>query len=157
MRSSHEVATQCVPFEKPDAQSEATLLAVPVGHLPQLPPQSAPVSLPFRRPSVQLVATQSPALLQKPDAQSVPTRQVWFSAHLSVHEPPQSTPVSSLSRTPLTHESTRHTPAMQVACPAQSTVDLQRLSTAHELHAPPPQSASVSFPSLPPFWQVGRQ
>jgi hypothetical protein len=51
---------QMPPVQVPLRQSVPRLQALPSAHLPQLPPQSTSVSLPFRVPSLQVAAWQIP-------------------------------------------------------------------------------------------------
>jgi len=58
----HVSAVQAPATHWPLVQSESTVQPPPSVQLEQLPPQSVSVSVPFFTPSVQLGATQEPAV-----------------------------------------------------------------------------------------------
>jgi hypothetical protein len=119
------------------------------------PPQSMSDSRPFRKPSEQVAAMQTPAIEQELVTQSLPTRQVRPTKHRAAHEPPpQSTSVSAPSLSRLLHVATCvHTIAGHRP-DAQSGPAAQDWPTEHFLRHMPPQSMSVSAPSLTRFMHV---
>ncbi len=62
--------------------------------VPQVPPQSTSLSVPFLTPSLQVGAAQVSSAAQIPSVQSVPSAQLAPSAHRVGHDPPQSTSLS---------------------------------------------------------------
>ena len=80
---------------EPLAQSPEAAHALPAAHLPQLPPQSMSVSVPFFTPSEQVAPWHlSGAPEHTPLWQSPATAHVAPVAHLPQLAPPQSTSVS---------------------------------------------------------------
>ncbi|MES1171648.1 MAG: hypothetical protein ABUL77_00290 [Bacteroidota bacterium] len=123
------------------------------------PPQSTPVSVPFRAASVHVGAAQAPAA-QTPLRQLAPlVPHMRPSAHrrAGAHAPPQSTSVSVPLRSRSVHSGaaqvpfTPHTPLTQSAAIAQAWPSAQRRVGAHV----PPQSTAVSVPFLTVSMQVG--
>ncbi len=168
MPSLQDGAAQKPPEHDLEAQSAPTLQREPAEQRAQLvwPPQSTPVSSPFRLPSKQLGGSHRFASgLQLPEVQS---RSSWHDAkspHAGQVGPPPSTHVSSPPLTPSVHVgSGAQTPDTHNAV-EQSSADAHFRPTAQRLQAltlegtnepAVPQSTSVSREgSRIPSWQVG--
>jgi hypothetical protein len=123
------------------AQSSFTWQAMPIPHAGQVPPQSMPVSPPFRAWSLQLGTWQVPAL-HTADWQSTDAPQSSPALQARAHCPPQSRSVSPPFLLPSSHVAGRHTPSTQEAV-TQSVGNSQRLPS-WQGEQPPPQSMSVS-------------
>ena len=86
------------PVQLPDIQSRADLQAAPSAHaVGQPPPQSTPVSLAFRTPSVHEGPAQRPDT-QRPVTQSEPSVQVRPIAHFLQPSPQSTSPSRPLRR-----------------------------------------------------------
>ena len=84
-----------LPVHTPLWQSVGAEHESPVAQLlPQLPPQSISVSVPFCTPSLQVGAWQT-FEVHTPLSQSPPTAQPWPTVHGEQVPPPQSTSVSA--------------------------------------------------------------
>jgi hypothetical protein len=113
------------------------------------PPQSTPLSLPFRTPSVHVGAWQ--ITLQDSVAQSEPRMQRLPSGQPG-QEPPQSISVSEPFNVPSPQDGVTHMLLMQTPL-EQSAPAAQPLPTAQLVQEPPPQSVSVSVPFRTPSVQ----
>src|SRR5689334_1845720 len=141
---SEQVGAGHVPAgQRPLWQSFATLQCLPLAHLPQSPPQSVSVSLPFLTRSEQLGVWQM-FETQTPLAQSLAPPHTCPAAHLFGQPPPQSVSVSPPFFTMSVHDAfwqvggiPLQTPLWQSAAPAQACPPMH-------LGQSDPQSTSVS-------------
>jgi hypothetical protein len=137
--------TMVAPLQTPLAQSLEAVQPIPGGHPGQVPPpQSAPVSLPFFTPSMQVGAWQVPGVpLQTLSWQSLPALHFLPSPHRAqVSLPPQSTSVSLPSRTPSAQLAATHRPmpSHTLPVPSQAMPLLASVGT----QAPPALHAGVA-------------
>lgn len=115
------------------------------------PPQSSPVSVPFRIPSEHEVHTppsQRSLAQSAPDRHGAPSPQRGQPAAV----PPQSTPDSSPLDRPSLQVATWQAPSLQTRL-SQSLGAVQGEPGGQPGHSPPPQSLRTSSPFCAPSWQ----
>jgi hypothetical protein len=117
------------------AQSESSAHPPPTAHVAQvpLPPQSMPVSVPSRRPSVQLALAQRFVASHTPVVQSPSTLHAPPTPHVA-HVPPQSMSLSLPSRRP-SPQTAKHVPLMHapetLPAPAEHVVPSMTVGCEH--------------------------